>query len=94
LVALIDAHLEPVLIHISYRTNSSNDGIEARPLVRQAVVRKGGAMVSKNAGKQKQAVVKMEIGAGGGQVVAPGEQMRQVVTDAGGKAVPQGAVDT
>jgi hypothetical protein len=51
-------------------------------------------MVSKNAGKQKQAVVKMEIGAGGGQVVAPGEQMRQVVTDAGGKAVPQGAVDS
>jgi hypothetical protein len=48
-------------------------------------------MVSKKAGKQKQAVVKMEIGAGGGQVVAPGEQMRQVVTDAGGKAVPQGA---
>jgi hypothetical protein len=61
---------------------------------RQAVVRKGAAMVSKNAGKQKQAVVKMEIGAGGGQVVAPGEQMRQVVTDAGGKAVPQGAVDS
>jgi hypothetical protein len=30
-------------------------------------------MVSKNAGKQKQAVVKMETGAGGGQVVAPGE---------------------
>ena len=55
---------------------------------RQAVVRKGAAKVSKNAGKQKQAIVKMEIGAGGGQVVAPGEQMRQVVTDAGGKAVP------
>jgi hypothetical protein len=35
-----------------------------------------------------------EIGAGGGQVVAPGEQMRQVVTDAGGKAVLQGAVDS
>lgn len=51
-------------------------------------------MVSKNAGKQKQAVAKMGIGAGGGQVVAPGEQMRQVVTDAGGKAVPQGAVDS
>lgn len=51
---------------------------------RQAVVRKGAAVVSKNAGKQKQAVVKMEIGAGGGQVV----------TDAGGKKVPQDAVDS
>jgi len=31
----------------------------------------------------------MEIWAGSGQVVASGEQVRQIITDAGSKVVPQ-----